>query len=125
MSKSIFLSYVYEDIQWRNKVVSWAQSGLLGPGVVTTMEQEDLRHLGEAAVERHLEPKIRGAAAVVCLVGQDTHNHEWVQRELEVATSLNKRIVLLRIPGTIGPAPARHRHLSAQVFDPSTLKQVI
>lgn len=93
--------------------------------MVTIMEQDDLRHLGEAAVERHLKPKIRGAAAVVCLVGRDTHNHGWVQYEFDVATSLNKRIVLLRIPGTTGPAPSRYRNLSVHVFDPSTLRQMI
>ncbi|MBK8265090.1 MAG: hypothetical protein IPK80_27635 [Nannocystis sp.] len=44
------------------------------------------------------------------MVGDNTHNSNWVRYELDVATSLNKQIVLARIPGTTGAAPFGHRH---------------
>jgi len=124
MPKSIFISYVHEDRRYRDNVVAWTRDGLLGPDVVMVVEQEDVRQQGDPAIEAHLKPKIRGVAAVVCLVGQDTHNHGWVQYELDVATSLNKKIVLLRIPNTTGTKPPRHRHLDIHPFDPSTLKKL-
>lgn len=126
MSKSVFISYRYEDQASRKQVEHWAQEGKLGPEVVTTAESEDLRPQGEAAIVRHLEPKIRGAAAVVCLIGQNSHNDGgWVQYELDVATSLHKVIVLLRIPGTTGAAPPRHQHHPCYELSASTLRELI
>jgi hypothetical protein len=125
MSKSLFISYVYEDQKHRDNIQRWASSGLLGPNVVTTSERLDVRQQGEGAIRAHLEPLIRGAAAVICVVGKDTHNHHWVKYELDVATSNNKKIILTRVPGTAGVAPEGHRHLPIHALDPSTLKQLL
>lgn len=126
MPKSLFISYVYEDRRWCDEVQGWALQGSLGPDVVTITESEDLRPQGEAAIERHLKPKLRGAAAVICLIGQNSHQKEgWVQYELDVATSLSKKILLLQIPGTTGAAPPRHRHLLVYALAASTLRGLI
>lgn len=125
MPQSIFISYVYEDKNYRDNVERWSTRELIGPNRVTIAESADLRQGGERAIERHLKPKIRGAATVLCLVGNNTHNSEWVQYELDVATSLGKKIVLARIPGTSGAAPHRHRHLLLHTLDPSLLRKIL
>jgi hypothetical protein len=124
MPKSIFISYVYEDKAHRDYVERWFDSNLVGFDRVSIAESEDYRQHGEAAIKDYLRPKIRGCAAVLCLVGDDTHNSSWVQYELDVATSLNKQIVLARIPNTRGATPARHRHLTIHPLDPSTLRKL-
>jgi MTH538 TIR-like domain (DUF1863) len=121
MPQSIFLSYVYEDRQYRDDVIRWAAAGQLGGGYVTVTESEDVRPQGERAIEAHLKPKIRGASVVLCIIGQNTHNHDWVRYELSVATSLNKRIILARIQGTTGPAPAGFQHLPVIPLNPERL----
>jgi hypothetical protein len=118
---SIFLSYVFEDRRHRDDVIRWAQEGRLGGGYVTVMEGEDVRSQGERAIESHLKPRIRGAAVVLGLIGQDTHNHGWVRYELSVAASLNKRIILAQVPGTTGPAPEGFRHLPIIPLNPERL----
>lgn len=125
MPQSTFLSYVYEDYKHRDNVRRWATDGLLGANVVTTTEAGDQRPHGQAAIRDHLRPLIRGAAAVVCLVGQDTHNHQWVKYELDAATSLNKRIIFARIPITSGLAPEGHRHHTIHPLDPSTIRALL
>ena len=125
MPKSIFVSYVYQDKSSRDYVARWFASEHLGPERVMITESEDLRQQGERAIENHLKPLIRGAAAVLCIIGQNTHNSSWVEYELDVATSLNKLIVLARLPGTSGAAPPRYRHLSIVPLDPSTLRKLI
>ena len=124
MPKSIFISYVYEDHPWRDRVIGWARDGLLG-NAVTTCERADVRQQGNQAIADHLKPMINGAAVVVCLVGQNTHNHDWVRYELDVATSYRKAIVMLRIPTTMGPAPVGHRDHEIRPFDPSTLRKFL
>lgn len=127
MPKSIFLSYVYEDKSARDYVERWfTTEGLaLGPERVVIAESEDVRNLGASAIENHLKPKIRGAAAVLCLVGENTHNSGWVKYELDVAASLGKLIVLARIHGTTGAAPPGYRHLTIVPLDPSTLRKLL
>lgn len=121
MSKSLFISYVYEDRGYRDAVERWIKTGQLGPGFVAVMESGDRRPSGDAAIRQHLEPMIRGCAGVVCLIGRDTHNHAWVQWELSVASTLSKNIVLLRIPETAGATPEHHAHLRVHPFDPGVL----
>lgn len=120
--KSIFISYVYEDRKWRDSIAHWVSSGLVGAGYTATAERGDYRPLGEAAIKDHLRPLIRGAAAVVCIVGDNSHNHDWINYELSVATSLGKHIILARIPGTTGGKPSGWEHLPIVSLDPTVLK---
>lgn len=124
MPKSIFVSYVYEDKRYRDNVERWFDDAL-GAGRVMISESRDLRQLGESAIEGHLKPRIRGAAAVLCLIGDNSHNSGWVKYELDVATSCGKKIVLARIQGTTGAAPPGYRHLPIVTLDPSTLTALI
>jgi hypothetical protein len=125
MPKSIFLSYVYEDRKHRDDIDQWAQQGKLGKDIVVTTERGDFRQQGEAAIRDHLTPLIRGSTAVIVLIGKDTHSHEWVRHELAVATSLKKKVILLRIPGTSGTAPPGFTHLPITTFDPSSLTKAL
>jgi hypothetical protein len=125
MSSSIFLSYVHEDRKHRDDIAQWAKDGKLGKNVTATMERGDFRQHGEAAIKAHLKPLINGASAVVVLIGNNTHNHDWVGWELAVATSLNKKVILARIPGTTGAAPADFKHLPIIVLDPSSLVKTL
>jgi len=125
MPQSIFLSYVYEDKRHRDNVERWFANHAVGPNRVAIAEAEDRRASGENAIKNYLRPMIRGSAAVLCLIGNNTHNSNWVKYELDVATSLNKKIVLARIQGTTGAAPLGHRHLPISTLDPSTLKKLL
>jgi len=68
MSKSIFISCVYEDSHRIKNIRKWAESGRLGD-VTITHETEDKRHEGKKAIKEHIKNKIRGAAVVLVLVG--------------------------------------------------------
>jgi hypothetical protein len=125
MPRSIFLSCVFENSKHRDDVVRWVKEGKLGKDIVAITEREDRRVQGEAAIVNHLKPLINGSAAVVMLVGQDTHNHEWVRYEAKVATSLNKKIILARIPGTTGAVPEDFKHLPIVALDPNSLAKAL
>jgi MTH538 TIR-like domain (DUF1863) len=124
MSKSIFVSCVHEDESWINNIKKWAANNLLGK-VAITHETEDKRHLGDAAVKKHIEAKIRGAAIVLVLIGNDTHNHDWIRVEAELANSFHKKLVCMRVPGTTGAVPQILKKYDLIPFDPnSVLKQM-
>ena len=105
MSKSVFISYVYEDIEHRDKLKSWAEKKLLGENIQITHERKDCRAQGDNAIKAEIESMIQGAGAVIVLIGQNTHNHPWVIHEAECIRAKNKKAVLVRIPGTNGSKP--------------------
>jgi hypothetical protein len=125
MSRSLFVSHVYEDRKHYEDVRRWGAEGKLGDGVVVTGETADVREGGYVAIERHLKPRIQGAAAVLVLVGNNTHNHEWVRHELAWATSAAKLVLAARVPGTTGAAPNGFQHLPLITLDPSTLLKAL
>ncbi|MBK8265105.1 MAG: hypothetical protein IPK80_27720 [Nannocystis sp.] len=73
MPKSIFISHVHEDITYRNHVARWIDDGHLGH-VVATSETTDVRQHGDSAIRAHLQPKMRGAAVVLGLIGQNSRS---------------------------------------------------
>lgn len=105
MSRSIFMSYVYEDKKHRDLLKNWCNKKLLGENIQITFERGDYRTKGEAAIKTEILSMIQGAAAVIFLIGQNTHNHPWVNYEAEVTISKKRKVVLVRIPGTTGQSP--------------------
>ncbi|MGP8214839.1 MAG: TIR domain-containing protein [Bacteroidia bacterium] len=125
MPKSIFISCVHEDAQHLSNLEKWAKNNLLGENVTITHETVDNRHHGYDAVFNHIRPRIEGASAVLVLVGQDTHNHDWIRAEAELANSYNKKIIIAQIPGTTGGTPQILKNKTAIPFDPNSIKKAL
>ena len=125
MPASVFLSHVHEDYGARDTLRGWATQGLLGPQVVVTGESEDVRQHGDRAISRQLSPKLQGAAAVIVLVGNDTHNHRWVEYEVQHALSNRKLVIVVRIPNTTGAPPSVVGGLSIIPMDPSLIRKAL
>lgn len=122
MSKSIFVSCVYEDSRHIETMRQWIQHGMLG-NIIITCETEDKRQEGTLAIKRHLQSKIEGSSGIVVLIGNNTHNHDWVSAEVELANSFHKRIVCMRIPNTTGALPPILAKYKVIAFDPVVLQK--
>lgn len=125
MPRSIFISHVFEDGHHIATINKWNDAQLLGENFVIITEKGDFRQFGESAIKAHLADRIRGCACVMLLVGNDTHNHNWVAHELSVANSLHKPIIAVRIPGASGALPVNFRHLSLVDFDPFAIANLL
>ena len=102
----VFLSYKWEDLKFVNGL-----DGLLNnPNNIyrhfTKREKEDLRRKGEKAIRDYLRSEISDCDALICLVGLNTHSSLGVKYELEVAKSLGKKIIAVRIPNKKGGLPS-------------------
>lgn len=124
MSKSLFISAVHEDSHRIESIRKWAQNGQLG-SVIITHETEDKRSLGKDEIKRHISNKIRGAAVVIVLIGQDTHNHNWIEAEVELANSFHIKIACMRLPNSTGGLPTILSKYPLLNFDPETLKKFL
>lgn len=115
--KPIFISHVYEDSKYIEKMKKWSKNGLLN-GYVLTFETEDKRIDGEKAIKEYLKKKIEDAAIILVLIGNDTHNHDWIKVEVELANNFNKEICCVRIPNTTGGKPDILKKFEELKFDP-------
>lgn len=122
--KQVFVSYVFEDKALRDTIEHWANEGRLGP-VHITGESKDVRQGGGSAIQGHLSPYLTGAAALIVIVGRDTHNHDWVHYEVAHAQSAPKPVIVVRAPGTTGAAPPSVRSLPETTFEPSALRRAL
>ena len=122
--KSIFISHVYEDQEYVKKMKKWESNDLLN-GYTFTFETEDKRREGENAIKEYLKKKIEGAAIVLVLIGNDTHNHDWIKVEVELANNFNKKICCVRIPNTTGGKPDILKKFEELKFDPSDLLKTL
>ena len=125
MGKSVFVSCVYEDSSYIKNIERWAKGGLLGNDVNITAETEDKRSQGKEAIKNHIKNKIRGAAVVVVLNGNDTHNHDWIKAEVELANSFHKKLVCMQVPNTKGALPPILKNYDRIPFHPNNLKLLL
>ena len=124
MSKSVFISFVHEDKPFLEKIQKWEQQKLLG-ALTITCEVEDKRHEGEIVIRKYLQKKIEGASAILVLVGNNTHNHDWIRAEVELANSYNKKLICVRIPGTTGSVPLILKNYKEITFEPQSILREI
>lgn len=101
----IFLSYKWEDRESANGLEGLLKNPNNKYQHLTEREQEDVRNKGENVVKNYLKGIIQDCEALICLIGNDTHNATGVRYELEVAKSLRKKIIAVRIPQTTGDLP--------------------
>jgi hypothetical protein len=101
----VFLSYKWEDKNYADGMDGFLMNPNNKYRHLTDRERKDLRNKGENAWKKYLKDKISNSKALICLIGQDTHNATGVIYELSVASSLSIKIIPVRIPETYGGVP--------------------
>jgi len=101
----IFISYKWEDHEQANGLEGLLRNPNNNFRQLTEREQMDMRSKGGNAVKNYLKGIIQKCDALICLIGNDTHSASGVKYELEVARSLGKKIIAVRIPQTNGGLP--------------------
>jgi hypothetical protein len=101
----IFISYKYEDLDYANALDGLLKNPNNKYRHSTDREKKDLRQKGEKAWKNYIKNKLKNCDAIICLIGQNTHNSTGVNYELAVSKSLSIKIIPVRIPDTNGGAP--------------------
>lgn len=101
----VFLSYKWEDKKYADDLKSYLRNPNNMYRHIPFTEREDYREKGGNYVRNYLKDIINDCAAMLCLIGRNTHSSPWVSYELDVATSQRKKIVPIRIPNTTGGLP--------------------
>jgi hypothetical protein len=84
MAKKVFYSFHYERDSWRVQQVS--QMGKLeGQPILSGQAWEEVKGGGPTAIKKWIGEKMSGKSCLVCLIGSQTANRDWVQYEIEKA----------------------------------------
>lgn len=102
----MFISYRWGDRDYANALKGFLNNPNNKYRHIIKRERDDYRGKGETAVRNYLKGLVGECDALICLIGNDTHNSEWVKYELDVANSQIKKIIPVRITGTSGGAPS-------------------
>ena len=121
--KSIFISCVFEDSHRIDTIKKWKKNHF--DNISITHETEDRRQEGKEAIKKHIINKIKGASLILVLIGQDTHNHNWIEAEVELANSFHKEIICMRVPNTNGAIPKLLKNKRLIGFNPEQLKKFL
>lgn len=103
----------------------WEKKHLLGGEWTITTETKDVRSEGKSAIRNHLSPKLTGAAAVIVIVGENTHNRPWVDYEVQHALSHHKKVLRVRLPDTTGGPPSALRNHPELSFNPNAILKAL
>ena len=126
MSYSVFVSYVYDDASsLAESLVQWGREGRLGPNVVATKERLDYRPEGQGGVRRELNALMNGAAMMIAVVGNNSHDRPWPRHEVNYMLSARKPVIVVRMHQTTGAAPEGLRDLPEVTFEPNAIARAI
>jgi hypothetical protein len=123
--RTIFVSYKYEDAKYLNTILNWEKKGLFSDQIKFVYEKQDKRQEGKIGIEKYLSAYLQGMSLLLVLIGQDTHNSEWVNFEIKYAKQRNKVILPVRIPETTGGIPKIIENINPIVYTPTKINAEI
>jgi antiphage defense system Thoeris ThsB-like protein len=104
MPRKIFVSYNFrKDAHLAHNIKTFFQPQGRCDG--TPVFVENVSAQGDDAIDREINRVMEGCDAAVFVVGDDSHNSPWINREAELARSKPLGIVTVRAPGTTGGLP--------------------
>lgn len=100
-ARNIFISHEGED----DEHVQGLKQRLIDQGhdlrnfSVDSTNHADGKRPSDAEIEDTLRTRIGWSSVLICLIGEDTHNSEWVDFEIEEAKNQGKRIIGVYVHG--------------------------
>jgi len=104
MSKTVFVSYhsAKEDTNHKNLLVAWSKNdnGHFDIKFDDTSVGVSINSTNATYIKSVIKRKISDSSVFLCLIGENTHNSDWVKWEIDKAIELNKKIVAVKIDST-------------------------
>ena len=125
MSKRIFVSFNFKNIDFRNDLAAFFQP-LGGPVQATpNWVRNDVSRQGSEEIQREIRRAMEGCRGLVVVVGDDVHNSPWIRYELGLANGLHLPKVAIRHPRASGGLPPQHGGMTLLPWDPHRLAEEV
>lgn len=101
MADKVFVSYRADDegTKHKNLLVAWSANNRFFPEIKfhDTSIGTSINSVNANYIKSVIKDRIKESDIVLCLVGKNTGNSDWVNWEIETAYQLNKKIVAVKI----------------------------
>lgn len=95
--KKIFVSYYSKgDSRYKNLILAWAKNNNFKIKLDDKSTDTKINSQNKSYLKRRMKTQIDKADYFVVLVGEDTHEREWVSWEIEQAKKLGKTIIAVK-----------------------------
>jgi hypothetical protein len=105
--RRIFVPHVHEDDEYVDKLRKFLnRSGREADVSAIDSSNPNNANDPDYIMSTHIRPKVEWCEAIVVLISPATQGSDWVDKEIELAKRLDKRIIGVWIPGSEGcPIP--------------------
>lgn len=121
MEKKVFVSFNFRDNEQAKNARQLFTDGSVKCTAVPVFVTRDVSAYGDAAIDREIRSVMDGCSALLVVVGSDSHNSPWVEREVKLADSRGMPIVLVRRSPGGPPASLARRGLPVHDWSPATV----
>ncbi|QUG82743.1 TIR domain-containing protein [Bacillus nitratireducens] len=101
MAKKVFVSYhsAVEDTRYKNLLVAWSANDNSHFDIKfdDTSVGVSINSTNANYIKSVIKGKITESSVFLCLIGENTHNSDWVKWEIDKAVELGKKIVAVKI----------------------------
>ena len=122
MNKRVFISYHFNDKSYKGEIKKWLEEA--GAEVIS-VDENDLRPLGDPVVESNIRNDISRSQLVLILVGNDSHNRPWVDYEVAVARSKGIETYWVQLSKRTGAAPKEVRSLNCINYERNEIIKIL
>lgn len=98
-TKNVFVSHYHEDEENIKKLKNLLSSDYCIKNYSVTTDKYNEAENEEYIKYRYLKPLISQSSTLICLIGPETHDSEWVDWEIREAEKLGKQIIGVYIQG--------------------------
>jgi hypothetical protein len=96
--KRIFISYDYEnDAHYKNLLVAWSSNSDFDLQVYDTSVKVGINSTNAYYIKSKITPMITWASYLLCVIGEQTYQSDWVDWEIRTAIKNGKRLIAVKI----------------------------
>lgn len=103
--KKIFVSYNFNDRNTSHSIKGMSKDNYGPVNGRFVFVEKNVSGEGDSAIDREIKNTMLYCDIALFLVGNESHNSPWIEREVELATSKNLPIIVMRQPNTSGGIP--------------------
>ena len=96
--RRVFISFDYDlDKHYKNLLLAWDKNKLVDFSFYDGSVTVPVNSTEAAPIRRVISARIGACPRFLCIVGEETHNSNWVAWEIDKAVELNRRIIAVKI----------------------------
>jgi hypothetical protein len=119
----IYVSLKHEDLKYMHQILEWDKDNAFEFSFTDKAIRPAFHSNEGAALKDELKAKIKSGTHLLCLVGKNTANNDWINWEIQTASVTGKKVLAVRLDKK-NKAPAAALNFGAAWADTFTFEAI-